>query len=557
MHCTCPSPWPSTLYACASRWQGGALAWAALFVASMMTVPGVARAFGFEEVAARAQAEARRPYRAVAPALPAELASLGYDEHRDIRFRPDRALWRREGLPFELMFFHLGGLHTQPVVIHEVVGGQVRRLPFDPADFHYGKTGLVPARWPDLGYAGFRVHYALNTPAYKDELAAFLGASYFRVVGAGQRYGLSARGLAIDTTGSARGEEFPRFKAFWVERPAPDARSLTLHALLDSPRATGAYTFTIVPGRHSEVRVRSRVFLREPVAMLGIAPLTSMFVHGENGGPHGDFRPEVHDSDGLMVALGDAGSTEWLWRPLLNPKRPLATSFQARELRGFGLMQRDRAFTSYEDLEARYERRPSAWVVPEGHWGPGRVELLQLPTPDEGRDNIVAAWVPEKLPAPGEALDLAYRIVWQGDEPEHPPSAWAVQSRAGHGMTPLRPGEFQYVIDFAGPALDALPDEAEVEPVVTVGTNARLLERNVYRNDARGGWRMTVRVQRLHPAQPVELRAFLRLLLQEPRALESTPGRPKLTQPLGERERRKTFPGGALTETWTHVIPAD
>jgi glucans biosynthesis protein len=282
-----------------------------------------------------------------------------------------------------------------------------------------------------------------------------------------------------------------------------------------------------VPGRHSEVRVRSRLFLRERIAMLGIAPLTSMFVHGENDGPCGDFRPEVHDSDGLMVALGDAGNTEWLWRPLLNPQRPLATSFQAKELRGFGLMQRDRAFASYEDLEARYERRPSAWVVPEGDWGPGRVELLQLPTPDESRDNIVAAWVPENLPAPGEPLDLAYRIVWQGDEPERPPNAWAVQSRAGHGMTPLGPGEFQYVIDFAGPALDALPDEVEIEAVVTVGANARLLERNAYRNDVRGGWRMTVRVQRLHPAQPVELRAYL-------------------------RQQQN-----ALTETWTHVIPAD
>jgi glucans biosynthesis protein len=492
-----------------------------------MVLPGVAGAFGFEDVAARAQAESRRAYRPPAAALPPELTSLSYDQYRDIRFRPDRALWRREGLPFELMFFHLGGMHTQRVVMHEVVEGRVRPLRFDPADFHYGKTGLVP-QWPDLGYAGFRVHYALNTPTYKDELAAFLGASYFRAVGAGQRYGLSARGLAIDTTGSARGEEFPRFKEFWVERPAPDARTLTLHALLDSPRATGAYTFTLVPGRHSEVRVRSRLFLRQPVAMLGIAPLTSMFVHGENSGPSGDFRPEVHDSDGLLVALDDdAGRTEWLWRPLFNPKQPLATSFQGKRLRGFGLMQRDRAFASYEDLEARYERRPSAWVVPEGSWGPGRVELLQLPTPDETGDNIVAAWVPASQPAPGQPLDLSYRIVWQGDEPEHPPSAWAVQSRVGHGMRPLGPGEFQYVIDFAGPALDALPDEAEVQAVVTVGANARLLESNAYRNDARGGWRMTLRVQRLLSAQPVELRAFLRQEQQ------------------------------ALTETWTQVIPAD
>ncbi len=493
-----------------------------------MALPSLARAFGFEDVAARAQAEARAAYRAPAVELPAELARLGYDQYRDIRFRPDKALWRREGLPFELMFFHVGGQHAVPVVIHEVVGGEPKRLRFDSADFHYGKNRLAPNTWPDLGYAGFRIHHALNTPAYKDELAVFLGASYFRVLGAGQRYGLSARGLAIDTTGSARGEEFPRFKEFWIERPAANARTLTLHALLDSPRATGAYTFTLFPGRHSEVHVRSRLFLRGRVAMLGIAPLTSMFLHGENTTPRSDFRPEVHDSDGLMLAFDEAGQTEWLWRPLLNPGRALATSFKARELRGFGLMQRDRAFANYEDLEARYERRPSAWVVPEGRWGAGRVELLQLPAPDEAHDNIVAAWVPDKLAEPGKPLDFAYRIVWQGDEPERPPHGWALQSRAGHGMTPLRPGEFQYVVDFTGPALDALPDNEHVEAVITPGPNARLVERNAYRNDARGGWRMTLRVQRIDPAQPVELRAFLQQQQQH-----------------------------ALTETWTHVIPAD
>ncbi len=426
------------------------------------------------------------------------------------------------------MFFHLGKFQTQAVAINEIVAGQARHIRFDPRDYDYGKNRLSPSTWPDLGHAGFRVHYALNTPAYRDELAVFLGASYFRVLGAGQRYGLSARGLAIDTTGGEHGEEFPRFTEFWIERPAPGAKSLAVYALLDSRRATGAYRFTLIPGRQTVVEVHARLFLRERVATLCVAPLTSMFHHGENSPRGEDFRPEVHDSDGLMLASTQAqGGSEWLWRPLINPERPLATSFAVRELQGFGLMQRDRAFTSYEDAEARYERRPGAWVVPEGRWGPGRVELLQLPTPDETNDNIVACWVPDALPAPGQPLDIAYRIAWQGDEQARPPNGWTVQSRLGHGMTPLPRDEFQYVVDFAGPALDTLPAGAAVEAVVTPGRNARLVERNAYRNDARGGWRMTLRVKRIDPAQPVELRAFLQ------------------------------HGAHALTETWTTIVPAD
>ena len=500
---------------------------AAAACAIALAAPGLARAFGFDDVAERAQAEARIAYRPPPHVVPPELAALSYDQYRDIRFRPERALWRRDGLPFELAFFHLGKFQTLPVVVNEIVSGSARHIRFDPADFDYGKNRLSPSTWPDLGYAGFRVHYALNTPSYKDELAVFLGASYFRALGGGQHYGLSARGLAIDTGGD-QAEEFPRFKEFWIERPAADAQALTIYALLDSQRATGAYRFTLVPGKQSVVEVRARLFLRAGVATLGIAPLTSMFHHGENGPRRDDFRPEVHDSDGLMLATADGeGGSEWLWRPLINPGRRLTTSFAVRELKGFGLMQRDRAFASYEDVEAHYEHRPSSWVVPEGRWGPGRVELLQLPTPDETNDNIVAYWVPAQAPAPGQPLDLAYRIFWQGDEQERPPNGWTVQSRFGHGLAPLPKDEFQYVVDFAGPALDALPTDAVVDAVITPGRNARLVERNAYRNDARGGWRMTLRIKRIEPTQPVELRAFLQ---------------------QGHN---------ALTETWTTVIPAD
>jgi len=482
---------------------------------------GRAMAFGFDDVAARAERQARAPYREHTRQPPAELVALTYDQYRDIRFRPDRALWRPEGSPFELMFFHLGKFQTTPVQINEVTAGRVRHIAYNSADFDYGKNQLSPRAWGDVGFAGFRAHYPLNGADYKDELVVFLGASYFRALGAGQRYGLSARGLAIDTVGG-QGEEFPRFTEFWIVKPAPDAKVLTVYALLDSPRASGAYQFDIHPGDATVMDVRARLFLRQGVATLGIAPLTSMFFFGENQPHRTDFRPEVHDSDGLMVATGDG---EWIWRPLLNPKQTLTTSFSMNDLRGFGLMQRDRSFVSYEDGEARYELRPSAWVEPVGSWGPGRVELVQLNTADETNDNIVAYWVPAREPAIGAPLDIAYRLHWQGTEMQRPPGAWVTQTRVGRGFAELGQNEQQFVVDFTGPSLADLSPDAPVKAVVTAPSNGEIVESNAYRLEANGVWRMTVRVRQLDPTQPTELRGFLQ--------------------------------NGAdvLTETWSNIVP--
>lgn len=491
-----------------------------LLAALLLAAPAAARAFGFDDVAALAARKAAAPYRPPAVPMDPNLAALDYDDAREIRFRPDHALWA--GGPYELQFFHRAGRQRDAVSVFLVEDGGVRPATYDPSAWDFGRLpttrGLAPEQLDEPGPAGFRIHHALNGPAYKDELVVFLGASYFRALGRGQRYGLSARALAIDTVGGGP-EEFPRFTAFWIARPT-DAGAVTIWALLDSPRASGAWQFVIRPGDETVMDVRARLFLRAPVAMLGLAPLTSMFQHGENQPRPGDFRPEVHDSDGLSVAADD----EWLWRPLVNPASPQASSFEVRRLQGFGLMQRDRRFASYEDDEAHYERRPSAWVEPLGDWGPGRVQLLQLPTPDETHDNIVAAWVPAVAPAPGVPLDFAYRLHWQGDEAAKPPGAWTVQSRRGRGWAEPKRGELQFIVDFDGPALRALPDDAPVEAVVTPLAHARLLQAHAWRHPA-GGWRMALRVQRTDSSQPIELRAFLQHGAQ------------------------------ALTETWTALIP--
>ena len=278
-------------------------------------------------------------------------------------------MWRNLKLPFEIMFFHRGWFYEDPVTIREITSQGVSDVAFDPDAFDYGQNKIDRGEIKGMGFAGFRVHFPVNTPAYKDEVLVFLGASYFRGLGQGQRFGLSARGLAIDTAENS-GEEFPRFVEFWIERPGATAKELTIYALLDSPRATGAYRFVLAAGqRRRSLDVDAKLFLRKNVAKLGLAPLTSMFFFGGNQRPgRDDYRPEVHDSDGLSIREAGGG---WVWRPLVNPKRLLVTSFALSDPGGFGLMQRGRSFERYQDLEARYDLRPSAWVEPKGSWGPG------------------------------------------------------------------------------------------------------------------------------------------------------------------------------------------
>lgn len=308
-----------------------------------------AHAFDFDDLAGRARELASTPYKRP-PALPKELQGLDYDRYRDIRYKPERFLWRGTNLPFEVAFFHQGLFFDQPVRIHEITGNGVREIAFDPDAFDYGANKLDPAklRGQGLGFAGFRLHFPVNTPKYKDEVLVFLGASYFRALGKGQSFGASARGLAVDTA-LPTGEEFPRFVEFWIERPKASASALVVYALLDSRRLAGAYRFVLRPGVNTVLDVKARLYMRENVGKLGLAPLTSMFFFGENQRPsYEDYRPEVHDSDGLAV---HSGTGEWIWRPLVNPRRLLVTSFGMTNPRGFGLMQRDRDYLHYEDTE--------------------------------------------------------------------------------------------------------------------------------------------------------------------------------------------------------------
>jgi glucans biosynthesis protein len=362
----------------------------------------------------------------------------------------------------------------------------------------------------DTEFSGLKVLSPFNQPDRLDEVVVFQGASYFRALGQKLRYGLSARGLALNTPEFGH-EEFPDFTEFWIEKPVAGAKELTIYALLESPSVAGAYRFVVRPGSATVMQVKAAIYARAGanLSTFGVAPLTSMFWHGENSpSTDGDLRPEVHDSDGLLI---ERGGGEWLWRPLVNPAKERVATFTDENPRGFGLIQRDRQFESYQDLEAFYHLRPSVWVEPVGAWGRGAVRLVELPTPGETADNIVAFWQPEQLPVAGQAVQLEYRLHWFQESAggRKPPAGYAVATRIGRSKT-QEPELTRFWIDFDGPYLGRHPADPTVEPVVTVGEGAMLANPMVQKNPFNGTWRVAFAIKPDGSGRPVELRCYLR-----------------------------------------------
>ncbi|WP_233099475.1 glucan biosynthesis protein G [Pseudomonas psychrophila] len=540
-------------------------------------------AFSLDDVAAEAKTLAEQKYQAPRSNLPKEFRDMKFADYQKIQFNRDKAQWAGDKTPFKLSFYHQGMHFDMPVKINEVTATKVEEIKYDSSRFDFGDVKFDPKATENLGWAGFRVLYPINKADKQDEIMTMLGASYFRVVGKDQIYGLSARGMAIDTA-LPSGEEFPRFTEFWIEKPKPNDKHLVIFALLDSPRATGAYRFTLRPGVDTVVDVKAQMFLRDKVGKLGIAPLTSMFLFGANQPSKVlNYRRELHDSSGLAI---HAGNGEWIWRPLNNPKHLSVSNFSVENPRGFGLLQRGRDFSHYEDLDDNYDKRPSAWIEPQGDWGKGSVDLVEIPTADETNDNIVAFWSPETLPEPLKPFDFAYRMHWTLDEAAlHPTdSAWVKQTLRSTGdvkqsnLIRQPDGSVAYLVDFEGPSLKALPENAAVRSQVSVGDNAELVENNVRYNPETKGWRLTLRMKIKDPSKSTEMRAALvQDIEQAPAAKPAAPvtkaekaaakaqekkdhaakdaKAPAADAPVATPEPVKTEK--VLTETWSYQLPAD
>ncbi len=528
--------------------------------APAVTAPAAAP-FRLVDVEAKARDLAGKAYENPEASVPELVRGIGADQWNAIRFKPERALWKNEGLPFEVRFFHPGFLYTTTAPIHVLDNGRDAPVPFVSDMFLYGDEALSERlRQSQLGFAGFAISIPKRrpeTPAAPktdsqrldtgEDILTFLGASYFRGHGKNALPGAYARGLALNTA-VADGEEFPRFREFWLVKPKPGADALTVFALMDSPSMTGAYRFVITPGTSLVVDVECRLFPREGAAVphkIGLAPLTSMFLFSEGGGNPADYRPEVHDSDGLLAT----SNGEWTWRPLANPGRLAVKTFPMTNPRGFGLMQRDDNFDHYQDIAARYERRSSLWVEPRGDWGSGRVELIEIPSREEIHPNIAAFWVADKLePVPPPSpiymdepsiapIACSYRLYWMtpGATPHELGKTVATRIiRAPKGDT------VRFILDFEGAAINNLPPDTGLTSVVETPPEAPLVDKQLVKNPATGGWRLSFRVRL--PKQDGVVQSIIT-------ARDGSPG-------LRFRaliKRGENLPD-ALTETWVYDL---
>lgn len=466
---------------------------------------GEARPFDPDLVEQLARELASKPFEEPKQ-VPEPWRDMKYDEYRDIRFRPDRALWQDRDFDYELQLFPPGFYFKSGVEIDLVEDGMARHVGFNADLFDFGP--LVPDLpvEEDLGFSGFRVHAPINKPDYKDEFIVFQGASYFRGVARDQGYGLSARGLALRTA-DPRGEEFPVFRRFWVEAPGDDRPDIIVHALLDSESVTGAYHYSIAPGAETVMDCRSVIFPRVDLDHVGIGPMTSMFLFDEKHAKRfDDYRPAVHDSNGLAVVNGNG---ERLWRPLANPKTLQVSNFLDNNPRGFGLIQRGRDFDDYNDLEARYDKRPSLWIEPRGDWGKGSVSLVEIPADEEIYDNIVAFWRPSEVLPAGSEHEFSYRLVWCWDAPGEGEVAPVTRTSFGRRLTygsDAKEGEL-VVIDFGELAGGPVPVEELTADVHVIG--GELLNKLVQENTVTGGMRVAFSFDR-SDQETIELRAQLR-----------------------------------------------
>jgi periplasmic glucans biosynthesis protein len=477
---------------------------------------GQAQPFSFDQLTQEMQARARQQYSRPNHLPQAVLDRIDYEAHGKIKFNTDYALFRDGPGVFPVTFFHLG--HFFPTPVHMYVldnSANAREILYDPG--YFSMPADSPARQlpKGAGFAGFRFQesrvddqHALDW--HGNDWVAFLGASYFRAIGELYQYGLSARGVAINVATANQPEEFPDFTRFYFEPPVDAARQVTVYAALEGPSITGAYRFVMQRGKSVVMDIEANLFLRRDVSQLGIAPMTSMYWFSETLKPTAtDWRPEVHDSDGLALWTG---SGERIWRPLNNSEHPSTSAFADKGPRGFGLLQRDRVFDHYLD-GVRYERRPGLWVEPLDDWGEGSVQLIELPTDDEFHDNIIAMWVPKNAARAGISLRPRYRLSWSADEPHPTTLARCIATRLGRGGEPGKPrpqGVRKFVVEFLGGPLASLPSGTKPQPILSAssGTFSYVFTEAVP-DGVPGHWRASFDFTATRPGV-VEMRLYLK-----------------------------------------------
>ncbi|CCG87814.1 Glucans biosynthesis protein D [Erwinia piriflorinigrans CFBP 5888] len=423
---------------------------------------------------------AGKPWGGMPAPLPETLARLTPQAYNEIQYDANHSLWNGiDNRQLDVQFFHVGMGFKRRIRMFSVDGEsrEAREIHFRPQLFNYNDAKVDTKQLEgktDLGFAGFR---AFKKPELaKRDIVSFLGASYFRAVDDTFQYGLSARGVSIDTFSNGK-EEFPDFTAFWFETPKADESTFVVYTLLDGPSCTGAFKFTIhCEEKRVVMEVENHIYARKDIQQLGIAPMTTMFSCGTVERRMCDtIHPQIHDSDRLAMWTGKG---EWICRPLNNPQRLTYNAYQDENPRGFGMLQLNHDFDSYQDVIGWYNKRPSLWVEPVGQWGKGAINLMEIPTTGETLDNIVCCWQPAQAIKAGSEHSFSYKLYWSGLPPVRSGLARVNATRSGMGGFPegWAPGENypavwsrRFAVDFVGADLKAAASKG-IEPVINVSS---------------------------------------------------------------------------------------
>ncbi|MGA7328497.1 MAG: glucan biosynthesis protein [Rhodomicrobium sp.] len=412
-----------------------------------------------------ARRRADQPYKAPDKRVDDTLATLAYDQYqRAIVYKEDQAIWHNDGGRFWLEPYHTAGtFYAYPVELFSVEAGEAIKIPYVATAFDFNPPTKQPPTPAQSDFAGFKALAQIDRAGIFRDFLSLVGATNFRSIAAGQVFGVSARALAINT-GQPGGEDFPLFRSFWIERPKPIDQSLVIHALLDSVSAVGRMKFTVTPGYETIFETEAVIYPRRRIAYAGIAPIASRFFFGPGVPPkRRDYRPRAHDSEALYI-LNGAG--EQIWRPLLNPERLQFSVFLDKGPKGFGLIQKERSFASYQDTELQYEKRPTLWIEPLGDWGEGSIDLIELPAPEEINENIVCFWRPKDGLGPGIGHRFRYRMHWCWNPPFENKKAAVLQTRVGEAKS----GDASFVVDFSN--TDACEGCAGAAPAANVTASA-------------------------------------------------------------------------------------
>lgn len=426
---------------------------------SVQAIMGDGQAFDAGKVADIARQLSKQPFTALANDLPGIFSNLDINQYNAIKPRQPYQIWSGDDRGIVVEPLHRGFVFTNAVDLYLVEDGTVHRIAYEASRYDFGSLN-VPANIGDIGFSGFKLTSTIDGPPF--DFAFFQGASFFKAIARGQNFGALARTLTLKPA-EARGEEFPFFRAFWLERPAAGSNSITIHAVLDTESTTGAVRMTARPGDMTIIDVETTLFPRVNLEHVGLGGIGSTYFFGPNDRRNSDdIRPAVYESDGLQILNGRG---EWIWRPLHNPETLQISAFVDQSPKGFGLLQRERAYEAFEDDEQRYDRRPSLWIEPLGDWSEGTVQLLEIPTDSEFNDNILAYWRPKAVMQAGSEISLAYRQYWCWTPPERPDLAIVGTTRTGQGTSGRHR---RFIVDFTGDILGTTP-AGDIKPVISLG----------------------------------------------------------------------------------------